>query len=83
MSAADWREQRPTPSQRLHEVTMAALAKAPSVPEHTLELERDRNGNFLIRLAVRGPELPELVTNGAQTFDALCARYPRTNGGAE
>jgi hypothetical protein len=29
MSAADWREQRPTPSQRLHEVTMQALTHAP------------------------------------------------------
>ena len=81
MSATEETPRRLTPTERLHEVTMAAMSRAASPPEHTLELERDRNGNVLIRLAVRGADLDALLTTGAGAFDGLCSKYPRENGG--
>ena len=49
-----WREHRPTPSQRLHEVTMAALARRAAEPEHTSEMTRNAKGAWQGTFAVRG-----------------------------
>src|SRR3954449_9951858 len=72
-----WREQRPTPSQRLHEVTMAALARRPAEPEHTVGLTLNAKGDVQIEVTGRGPDLALLTQDVAVTFDELRARYPR------
>jgi hypothetical protein len=54
-----WREQRPTPSQRLHEVTMAALNKVPSPPESSVTVSRNARGVFQFEVTVRGYDVDE------------------------
>lgn len=75
-------ERRLTPTERLHEVTMAALSRAPVAHEHTVGLTLNAKGDVQIEVTGRGSgELEELADSVAATFDALRARYPR-NGGA-
>jgi hypothetical protein len=77
-------ERRPSSAELVRDVAVAGLQRAPAPPEHTLELERDRNGNILIRLAVRSSDLDALLERGETAFDRLCEEYPRSvNGGGE
>lgn len=76
---------RLTPSERLHEVTMAALQRQPSPPEHSLELTRNAKQQVQIALTVRAHSLAELEAEATATFDRLCAKYPAeapASGGA-
>lgn len=70
----------PTPTQRLHEVTMAALHRAPQAPEHTVSLTWNAKGDVQIEVTGRGPDLAGLQADVITAFDALRAKYPR--GGA-
>jgi hypothetical protein len=76
---------RLTPTQRLHEVTMAAIARAPSAPEHSLSLTRNAKGVTQIELTGRSHDLAELVASVTELYDTLRARYPLPSGyvGAE
>ena len=48
-------ERRLTPTERLHEVTMAAMSRAPSPPEHSVEITRNVSLlGCLQRAALRG-----------------------------
>ena len=72
----------PSPSARLHEVTMAALHRTPQAPEHTVGLTLNAKGDVQIEVTGRGAgEIDELAAMVAGTFDALRRRYPR-NGAA-
>ena len=73
-------EPRLTPTQRLHEVTMAALQRVPSPPEHTVGLTLNAKGDVQIEVTGRGGDLGELSALVVSTFDALKAQYPRANG---
>lgn len=70
----------PSPSARLHEVTMAALTRAPSPPEHTVGLTLNAKGDVQIEVTGRSADLEALAGSVADTFDALRAKY-RPNGG--
>ena len=77
-----WREHRPTPSQRLHEVTMAALARRPAEPEHTVGLTRNAKGDTQIEVTGRGPDLDSLTAHVVAKYEWLCEQFPRGNGAA-
>lgn len=74
---------RLTPTQRLHEVTMAALTRAPAAPEHSCEITRNARGVVQFTVTVRGTDLDAVITSAEQTFGQLAGRfpYPDTNGG--
>lgn len=69
-----------TPTERLHEVTMAALHRAPQAPEHTVGLTWNAKGDVQIEVTGRGPDLEQLGRDVSAEFDRQRARYPR--GGA-
>jgi hypothetical protein len=71
-----------TPTQRLHEVTMTALARTPAAPEHTVGLTLNAKGDVQIEVTGRGTDLDALCGDVAATFDALRIKYPRENGAA-
>jgi hypothetical protein len=80
---------RLSPSERLHEITMAALTRAASPPEQTVELTRNAKGDVQVSLTVRGHDLDAVLGQAQAAFDALLAKYPRHeangqagNGGA-
>lgn len=72
---------RLTPTERLHEVTMTALARTPAQPEHTVGLTLNAKGDVQIEVTGRGTDLTGLYSDVSATFDALCEKYPRGNGG--
>ena len=76
-----WREHRPTPSQRLHEVTMAALNRAPSEPEHTVGLTLNAKGDVQIEVTGRGHDLDAITAHVTAKFEWLREQFPR-NGAA-
>lgn len=71
-----------TPTQRLHEVTMTALSRTPSAPEHTVGLTLNAKGDVQIEVTGRGVDLAALESDVAATFDRLHEKYPRGNGAA-
>jgi hypothetical protein len=83
MSAAEQPESRRlTPTERLHEVTMAAVQRAASPPEHTVSLALNAKGDVQIEVTGRGHDLDMLEASVAASFDWLRAKYPRGNGGS-
>lgn len=70
-----------TPTERLHEVTMTALARTPAQPEHTVGLTLNAKGDVQIEVTGRGTDLEGLAASVTAEFDALCEKYPRGNGG--
>jgi hypothetical protein len=79
MSAIEPR--RPTPAELLHDVSMAALHRAPSAPEHTVSLNLNAKGDVQIEVTGKGTDLNALGSDVQAEFDRLRAAYPR-NGGA-
>ncbi len=73
----------PSPSVRLHEVTMAALNRAPQPPEHTVSLTLNAKGDVQIEVTGRGHDLDALTAAVLETFEALRVKYPRGNGAPE
>jgi hypothetical protein len=78
----DTTERRLTPTERLHEVTMTALARTPAQPEHTVGLTLNAKGDVQIEVTGRGTDLDQLATNVRAQFDKLVRQYPRGNGAA-
>jgi hypothetical protein len=74
---------RLTPTERLHEVTMAALARRPSETEHTIELSRNAKGVAQFGVTVRGPDLEKVLSGAVEKFDFLNSRYPYPSNGSE
>ena len=66
-----------TPTERLHEVTMTALARTPAQPEHTVGLTLNAKGDVQIEVTGRGTDLEGLAASVQAAFDALCEKYPR------
>ena len=79
----DWQERRPTPSQRLHEVTMAALTRPHAEPESMVELTRNAKGDVQITVTVRASDVHACEQLAVGVFDRLTAQYPRGGNGAE
>jgi len=75
---------RLTPTERLHEVTMAAMTRAASPPEHSVEITRNAKGVAQFEVTVRGHDLEWVIEEALRSFrhlgDAL--PYPVENGTA-
>jgi hypothetical protein len=71
-------EARPrlTPTERLHEVTMAAMQRRPSEPECAVEISRNAKGAFQFAVTVRGPDVNACQAQAQATADDLAKRYP-------
>jgi hypothetical protein len=84
MSTPDTEPRRLTPTERLHEVTMAAMARRPSEPEHAVEISRNAKGVAQFTVTVRGFDLSEVLARAQETFSALetALPYPEGNGAA-
>jgi hypothetical protein len=73
-----------TPTERLHEVTLAAMQRRPSEPECAVEISRNAKGAFQFTVTVRGPDVNACQVLAQATTDDLARRYPYSaNGGAE
>jgi hypothetical protein len=74
---------RLTPTERLHEVTMAAMSRAPSPPEHSVEITRNAKGVAQFEVTVRGYDVTEVLAQARAIYVALeqAMPYPETNGG--
>lgn len=82
MSTSENEPRRLTPTERLHEVTMAALTRAASPPEHSVEITRNAKGVAQFEVTVRGYDLEEVLAQAQATWTALSAAlpYPVENG---
>lgn len=76
-------ERRLTPTERLHEVTMAALLRRTSEPEQSVTISRNAKGVYQFEVTVRGPDVIEAYNLAETTTRSLVAMYPypETNGG--
>lgn len=81
--AAEQEPRRLTPTERLHEVTLAALARRPAETEHTVDLSRNARGVVQFTVTVRGTDLDTVVDSAVAKFDALAALYPYPAGSGE
>ncbi len=72
---------RLTPTERLHEVTMAALNRQPQPPEHSVEVTRNAKGAHQYQVTVRGYELEQVVADALATARQLDATIPYENDG--
>ena len=74
---------RLTLSQRLHEVTMAAITRKPSEPVCEGNAKRDGKGIHQIEVTVRGTDIETVGAALEAEYDRLCAKYPypAANGG--
>ena len=82
MSATKETPRRLTPTERLHEVTMAAMLRRPSEPEHTVGLTLNAKGDVQIEVTGRGPDLDALAAHVTAKFEWLREQFPRGNGAA-
>lgn len=81
MSAAEETPRRLTPTERLHEVTMAAMHRRPAEPEQSVTLARNARGIVQPEVTARGIDLDAVLAQTMAAFDVLCDRYPYpTNG---
>lgn len=80
-------ERRLTPTERLHEVTMAAMLRPRPEPESSVSLTRNAKGDVQIEVVVRAADPASAYDQAVELFDTARLRYPRepvsTNGGGE
>jgi hypothetical protein len=83
LPADEMAARRLTPTERLHEVTMAAMGRKPSEPESSVAISRNAKGAFQFEVTVRGPDVIECQAQAEATTDDLIRRYPHPepNGG--
>jgi hypothetical protein len=74
-------ERRLTPTERLHEVTMAAMSRAATPPEHSVEITRNAKGVAQFEVTVRGYDLSDVLAKAQEAFSALETAWPYSNGG--
>jgi hypothetical protein len=77
---------RLTPTQRLHEVTMAAMGRKPSEPESSVTISRNAKGVAQFEVTVRGSDAGDCEAVALGIFSNLEGVYPypvSTNGGNE
>lgn len=74
------RDKLPSPSARIHEITMALASRQAVPPEHSVELSRNAKGVAQFAVTARGFDLDEVLTEARAAFDSLAAEYPYPNG---
>lgn len=65
-----------TPTQRLHEVTMAALTRKPSEPEQSVSLSRNAKGVAQFEVTARGTVLDDVLAEARAAFEILAEAHP-------
>ena len=78
----DTEPRRLTPTERLHEVTMAAMQRAATPPEHSVEITRNAKGVYQFEVTVRGYDLDHVITEALEARRALDAALPYPENGA-
>lgn len=72
---------RLTPTERLHEVTMTAMARKPAEPESSVTVARNARGVFQFEVTVRGPSVEVCELEASSIIAGLERKYPYpTNG---
>jgi hypothetical protein len=69
---------RLTPTQRLHEVTMQALTRAPRTPSESVTISRNAKGDVQIEVTAQSQEgetLYEVQARANSVFVALCSEF--------
>jgi len=61
MTTTEPEPRRLTPTERLHEVTMAAMTRAATPPEHSVEITRNAKGVAQFEVTVRGYDLDKVI----------------------
>lgn len=70
-------ERRQTPTERLHEVTLAALNRKPAEPESAVEVTRNAKGDYQFTVTVRGLDVQACRDEAVRLADELAAHFPR------
>jgi hypothetical protein len=68
-----------TPTQRLHEVTMAALNRPHSEPESSVTISRNAKGDFQFEVTVRGFDATTCQAKATDMIAALRTLYPHSS----
>ena len=71
-------QRRLTPTERLHEVTLAALQRSPTPSEHTVDIARNAKGQFQWAVAVRGSDIDACVQTAIDKARVLETEFPYT-----
>jgi len=75
---------RLTPTQRLHEVTLAALTKTSRPPAESVEISRNAKGDVQFTVTAvtteEGETLQEIADRAQIQFDRLSTKYPTAEG---
>jgi hypothetical protein len=74
---------RLTPTERLHEVTMAAMTRAPSPPEHSVAISRNAKGVAQFEVTVRGHDIDQVVFLALAKFTEIDDLWPYPSNGSE
>lgn len=82
MTTTDTEPRKLTPTERLHEVTMAAMSRAAAPPEHSVEITRNAKGVAQFEVTVRGYELEEVIAKALWHFNALTEALPYPENGS-
>lgn len=69
----------PTPTARLHEVTMAALTRRPSEPVSDVSISRNAKGDFQFEVTVRGHDAVACVNTAIILIEGLRGNYPHSS----
>lgn len=79
MSAEQNDQRPPAPTQRLHEVTMAALSRRPSEPVSDVTISRNAKGDFQFEVSVRGTDPFECEAVAQTLVNRLRSTYPHSS----
>jgi hypothetical protein len=74
-----------TPTQRLHEVTMAAMSRPAAPPESSVSFTRNAKGVTQVEITVRDPSAADAFDIARALYDKARTAYPLPSGyvGAE
>ena len=81
-TTTDTEPRRLTPTERLHEVTMAAMSRAAAPPEHSVEISRNAKGVHQYEVTVRGYDLAEVLAEAFSAQRKLDVALPYPENGA-
>lgn len=71
---------RQTPTERLHEVTLAFAQRSSSPPEQSVEISRNAKGAAQFTVTARGHNLEEALAAAQRAFSELTTKHPYANG---
>lgn len=69
---------RLTPTQRLHDVTLAALNRTPRPPQESVTISRNAKGDVQIEVSAttqEGESLDDVGVRASELFNTLCTYY--------